>query len=217
MRRVFVYLQYPRLIFADYLYMRSKSIVFHGKVLQKAIDEDMTKYMPQKAKLKCHGINALNFLLANNKIFRNVFYFRIESSVKLSSSLAKGISLFILPKLFNIEIGTPINGYIDGGLRIIHTQGCTCVPYIAGKNLTVLQGVTIGNGLRMEDGIGCPVIGDNVTIMTNSVVCGSITIGNNVVIGAGSIVTKDVPDDCVVVGNPARIIKKKGIKINKRL
>lgn len=217
MRRIFVYLQYPRLLFADYLYMKSKSVTFHKKTLQKIIDEDMTKYMPKKARLDCHGIDSLNFLLANNKIFRNVFYFRIESSVNFSASLAKGISLFILPRLFNIEIGTPVNGYIDGGLRIIHTQGCTCVPYIAGKNLTVLQGVTIGNGLRKEDEIGCPIIGDNVTIMANSVVCGSINIGNNVVIGAGSIITKDVPDDCVVVGNPARIIKEKGIKINKLL
>lgn len=46
---------------------------------------------------------------------------------------------------------------------------------------------------------------------------GDITIGNNVVIGAGSVVTKSVPDNCTVVGNPARIIRRDGIKVNESL
>lgn len=53
-----------------------------------------------------------------------------------------------------------------------------------------------------------PVIGDNVKICTGAIVCGDITIGNNVIIGAGSVVFKSIPDNCVVVGNPARIIKR---------
>ena len=46
---------------------------------------------------------------------------------------------------------------------------------------------------------------------------GDIKIGNNVVIGAGSVVTKSVPDNCTVVGNPARIIRRDGIKVNESL
>ena len=46
---------------------------------------------------------------------------------------------------------------------------------------------------------------------------GPIKIGNNVVIGAGSVVTKSVPDNCTVVGNPARIIRRDGIKVNESL
>ena len=49
-------------------------------------------------------------------------------------------------------------------------------------------------------------IGNNVFIGAGSIVLPGITIGNNVVIGAGSVVTKSVPDDCVVAGNPARCI-----------
>ena len=45
-------------------------------------------------------------------------------------------------------------------------------------------------------------IGGDVTVLSN------VTIGNNVVIGAGSVVTKDVPDNVVVAGNPARVIRK---------
>ncbi len=53
----------------------------------------------------------------------------------------------------------------------------------------------------------CPTIGDRVTLAANVVVIGDITIGNNVIVGAGSVVVKDVPDNVVVAGNPAKIIK----------
>ena len=78
-----------------------------------------------------------------------------------------------------------------------------------GDNFTVKNSVTIGNSTT-----GRPTIGDNVEINSNSVVVGGITIGNNVVIGTGSVVTKSVPDNCVVVGNPAYILKKDGVRVN---
>ncbi|ABS40490.1 sugar O-acetyltransferase [Clostridium botulinum] len=51
------------------------------------------------------------------------------------------------------------------------------------------------------------VIGDNVWIGGNSVIVPGVTIGNNVVVAAGSIVVNDIPDNVVVAGNPAKIIK----------
>ncbi len=51
-------------------------------------------------------------------------------------------------------------------------------------------------------------IGDNVWIGGSTTILPGVTVGNNVVIGAGSVVTKDIPDNVVVVGNPARIIKR---------
>jgi len=50
-------------------------------------------------------------------------------------------------------------------------------------------------------------IGNNVWIACNVVVCGGVTIGNNAVIGAGSIVTKDIPDNYVAYGNPCKPIR----------
>lgn len=51
-------------------------------------------------------------------------------------------------------------------------------------------------------------IGDNVWIGGNTVVCPGVHIGNNVVIGAGSVVTKDIPDWVVAAGNPCKVIRK---------
>ncbi|PQA77836.1 DapH/DapD/GlmU-related protein [Rhodoferax sp. TS-BS-61-7] len=50
-------------------------------------------------------------------------------------------------------------------------------------------------------------IGDNVFIGANSIILKGVTIGENSVIGAGSVVTKSIPSNCVVAGNPARVIK----------
>ena len=52
-----------------------------------------------------------------------------------------------------------------------------------------------------------PVIGDNVYIAANATVIGGVNIGNNVIIGAGSVVVNDIPDNSVAVGNPARVIR----------
>lgn len=72
-----------------------------------------------------------------------------------------------------------------------------------GSNCRVFQQVTIGwNGGKR------PVIGDNVIICCGAKVIGGITVGNNVTIGANAVVCKDVPDNCVVGGVPAKIIKR---------
>lgn len=52
------------------------------------------------------------------------------------------------------------------------------------------------------------IIGDNVWLGGNTVVCPGVHIGSNVVIGAGSVVTKDISDWCVAAGNPCRVIRK---------
>jgi acetyltransferase-like isoleucine patch superfamily enzyme len=57
---------------------------------------------------------------------------------------------------------------------------------------------------------------DNVFIGCNSTILGGVTIGNNVVVAAGSVVTKDVPPNSVVAGNPAKVIESFDDYINKR-
>ena len=52
------------------------------------------------------------------------------------------------------------------------------------------------------------IIGKRCFIGINSIVMCGVRIGDEVIVGAGSIVTKDVPNNCIVVGNPARVIKE---------
>lgn len=57
----------------------------------------------------------------------------------------------------------------------------------------------------------CPIIGDNVLIGTGARILGNVRVGINVKIGANSVVLTDIPDNCLAVGVPARIIKKEEI------
>lgn len=83
--------------------------------------------------------------------------------------------------------------------------GCVSHPDVKiGKNCKILHGVTMGGRAGHK---GLPIIGDNVVIGTHAQLIGNVKIGNNSIVGAGAIVTHDVPDNVVVVGNPARILK----------
>lgn len=73
-----------------------------------------------------------------------------------------------------------------------------------GKNCWIYQNVTIGEVNRKA-----PVIGDDCLIGAGAVIVGDIRIGNRVKIGAGAVVNMDVPDDCTVVSQAARIFFRK--------
>lgn len=78
---------------------------------------------------------------------------------------------------------------------------------VLGKNINIATGVTIGQESRGKRK-GCPTIGDNVWIGTNSVIVGNIKIGNDVLVAPLTFVNFDVPDHSIVIGNPAKIISK---------
>lgn len=149
----------------------------------------------------------LNYVLLTQIQFRSVFYYCYKKNM-----LAHLCKLF-LPELHEIEIRC-IKGEIGGGFLLYHNMGRVIDVYSCGKNFTVSQGVTVGLGHSNSEGRNSPIIGDNVLIATNSVVFGPITIGDNTVIGAGSVVTKDIPANATVVGNPARIIKLNGKRVD---
>ena len=77
-----------------------------------------------------------------------------------------------------------------------------------GINFSCRNNTTIGNKFD-GDNDHRAVIGDNVTLGVNVTIIGPIHIGNNVTIGAGSVVVKDIPDNCIAVGNPCKPIKYK--------
>ncbi|WP_116790687.1 serine O-acetyltransferase [Flavobacterium psychrotrophum] len=142
-----------------------------------------------------------------------LLWFRISywvTSSKMRKLLFFPVFLFnkyIVHWILGVEIGWRTK--IGKNCRIFHGVGLVInSDTIIGENCTFRQGVTIGNKLD-KNGIdsASPVIGNNVEFGANACAIGGIKIGNNVVIGAGCIVVKDVPDNSIAVGNPARIIK----------
>ena len=114
--------------------------------------------------------------------------------------------------MYKLGISIPPDTQIGSGFYIGHFGGIVvnrrCV---IGKNCNISQGVTLGQANRGKNK-GYPTLGDNVYIGPGAKIVGAVKIGNNVAIGANCVVTKDIPDDSVVVGIPGRIISKEGSK-----
>lgn len=97
---------------------------------------------------------------------------------------------------------------IGSGFRIYHAGDFVHVgPNVRiGCNCTMLPGVVFGNKSETPDYITV-VVGDNCYFGLGAKILGGVKIGNNVIVGANAVVTKDIPDNAVVGGIPAKIIK----------
>jgi serine O-acetyltransferase len=92
--------------------------------------------------------------------------------------------------------------FIDHGMGVVIGETAEL-----GHHVTLYQGVTLG-GTGKERGKRHPTLGDHVVVGAGAKVLGDIHIGDNVKIGANSVVLKSVPENCTVVGIPGRIIHK---------
>lgn len=102
---------------------------------------------------------------------------------------------------------------IGKGFFIDHGHGVVIgETTIIGDNVTLFQGVTLG-GTGKETGKRHPTLEDNVMVSSGARVLGSITIGANSKIGAGSVVLKPVPPNSTVVGVPGRIVKRNNVRL----
>ena len=141
------------------------------------------------------------------------------------ASFSKGLFRFFNKLVFyticsrhNNEIS--LNQKVAGGLALVHCSNRVIHGDCSiGENVNIYHNVTIGQETR---GVrkGAPTILNNVFIGANSTIVGKITIGNNVLIAPNTFVNFDVPDNSIVIGNPAKVISKanatKGY-INKRI
>ncbi|MBO2536384.1 MULTISPECIES: serine O-acetyltransferase [Rummeliibacillus] len=98
--------------------------------------------------------------------------------------------------------------FIDHGMGVVIGETCEI-----GDDCTLYQGVTLG-GTGKEKGKRHPTLEDNVLVATGAKVLGSITIGENSKIGAGSVVLKPVPANATVVGIPGKVVIQDGIRVN---
>jgi serine O-acetyltransferase len=94
--------------------------------------------------------------------------------------------------------------FIDHGMGVVIGETAE-----VGEGCTIYQGVTLG-GTSLTHGKRHPTLGRNVVVGVNAAVLGAIVLGDNVKVGGGSIVVKDVPANATVVGVPARIVAQDG-------
>ncbi len=103
------------------------------------------------------------------------------------------------------------NTKIGNGFCLGHFGGVVINPAATiGDNVSVGQGVLIGKNHR-GDKAGVPTIEDGVFLAAHSIVIGNIIIGKNSLIGPGTYVNFNVPDNSIVIGNPGQIVSDKGV------
>ena len=84
-----------------------------------------------------------------------------------------------------------------------------------GDDVLIYQGVTLG-GTGKDEGKRHPTIGNNVMISAGAKVLGPIKVGDNARVAAGAVVLKDVPENSTVVGVPAKVVREKGRKVERK-
>lgn len=128
----------------------------------------------------------------------NFFYcYRIPIIPKLVNFLIRFIYNSAVFSETKIGSGTV---FAYGGIGVVIHKRC-----IIGENCIVGSNVTIGGKSKSKE---VPIIGNNCFIATGAKILGNVKIGNECVIGANAVVIADVPDNCIVVGVPAKIIKR---------
>lgn len=145
---------------------------------------------------------SLLYLLSFFPEYRNLFYHRVGNWKIIPNTLC--------PKLSTLYIATQ---NIGKGLFIQHGFSTIIAAESIGENCWINQQVTIG----FSNDNDCPILGDNVSVFCGAKVIGKLTIGNNSMIGANAVVIKNVPQNCTVIGVPAYIVKRDGIKVNEAL
>lgn len=101
---------------------------------------------------------------------------------------------------------------IGRGLWLAHPNGVTIgFSLVIGDDVTLAGGVTAAARLRAGDGSDYATIGDGAIIGAHAVLVGNVRIGQNALVGANSVVMSDVPDNAVVMGNPARKIGERDV------
>lgn len=128
-------------------------------------------------------------------LFRFTLWFRLVCFTKKTSFLGIVSRIFLRKyrKKYQVKISCK---NIGKGLHIVHDTNCYINAEKIGDYFTIFQGATVG----VSRG-GKPTIGNNVSVYTNAVVCGKITVGDNCKIGACAFLNKSLPANSTVISS----------------
>lgn len=171
--------------------------------IEVVFDQDPAARSYVEVILTYSGLHAIWFHRIAHWFFKKKLFF-VARFISQFSRFLTGIEIHP-----GAKIGRRL--FIDHGMGVVIGETCEI-----GDNVTIYQGVTLG-GTGKEKGKRHPTLKDNVLVATGAKVLGSITIGENSKIGAGSVVLKDVPPNATVVGIPGHVVVQDGVKIKKDL
>jgi serine O-acetyltransferase len=169
-----------------------------------------------KMHFKIAGNNHANPCLFNmlwlgvcNAGFRAVFLYRLGRVLRQNHfRIIAAIIERIMHHVSHCWIST--NAQIGGGFVVTHVGGLVIGSgTVIGKNCQVRQNVTFGGNYskKNEGGRLYPIVGDNISIGAGAVIIGPVKVGSNSIIGANTVVTRDMPENVIAFGVPAKIIK----------
>lgn len=173
-------------------------------MIEYSLNDEKLKNLRNDARELCYLIDSINPKDKNKKekLFR-----KLIPNIKGDFTIHRG---FNCDYGINISIGE--NFYANYNLTILD-----CAKVIIGNNVMIGPNCSLITpthpidveerlkGIEMAQPI---IIGDNVWIASNVTIMPGVSIGNNTVIGANSLVTKDIPDNVIAYGNPCKIQKK---------
>lgn len=185
-------------IFFGYLFYAIH--LYHYKTSDKRhiIDADIKRWCEELDIIGYSKIKSLVFLLIYCPQFRNLFYFRISPRYNFIKK--------ICPPCAQLQIATYDVEIEGGGLYFEHAHATHVNAKRIGYGCLIRNLTTIGVKSR-ERNDEKPTIGRNVDFGVGVLCIGNIHIGDNAIIAAGSVVVKDVPENAIVAGNPAKVIK----------
>lgn len=171
--------------------------------IQVVFEQDPAARSSFEVILTYSGLHAIWAYRFAHALFKRNFFF-LARAVSQIARFFTGIEIHP-----GAQIGRRF--FIDHGMGVVIGETC-----IIGDDCTIFQGVTLG-GTGKEKGKRHPTLHNNVLVASGAKVLGSITIGENSKIGAGSVVLKDVPPNATVVGIPGKVVIQDGVKVRRKL
>lgn len=189
---------------------RSKEAAMSYEAFKFLVKSDLHRYFGRSGR----GLLLKNLIFTSYIGVKYTFWMRLCAYLRTHKILKYGVyqlAKFILRRyIYKYGLSIPFTANIGSGFYISHFGGIFVHNRVTiGKNCNISQGVTIGRTNRGPRE-GHPRLGDNVYIGAGAKIIGQVEIGDNAAIGANCVVTKDVPDNAVVVGVPGRVISYQG-------
>lgn len=190
MKRRLAFLNYPRTLPVYLCVLASRQ--------RELVEKDIARWNTIK-KVHYGLFRSLNLHMTEDRQFRNLVQHRLKNPSRTMGALLSCLIARILWRpLDSLYLNTR---FIGGGLYIQHGFSTIVSAERIGENCRIYQQVTIG-----FKGDCAPVLEDNVSVTCGAKVLGGITLGKDSLVGAGAVVTKDVPQRAIVGGVPAKVI-----------